>query len=1635
MKRILLFFSILVLISSYSFPQLSGYDYYMEIEIQSSKVSGSSALTNFPVLIDITDNSLRTTGNGGYVTNSNGFDIAFSNDGNVSNLDFDLEDYNASTGSIKAWVKIPSLSNSTNTTIRMYYGNSSVSTNQSTTSTWSNGYYSLWHLNDDFTDASSNSNNGTNTGSVDVNAVVADGQDFSANTDKIDVGNFSVSGTELTLSAWFYVDNFDIDDGRIISKATSQNAGDHYFMLSTVSNSGYKLRFRLKTNGSTTTLMASSGSISTGIWYYANAVYDGSEMKLYLNNSAVGNTSKSGSMTTSSSVDVHIGNNPGSNLKPFDGKIDEVRVSNVARSADWITTEYNNQNNPSTFISHGSAISTSGGGSGGGGGAAITGYSDSCTIVIDHNNISGSSDLTDFPLYVEISNYGLATVANGGVMQNSNGYDIAFSDANNNNALDFEIESYDETTGELLAWVKVPTLSASTDTEIKLFYGKSGVSSNPSSTATWTSDYKAVWHFNGNLNDATSNNNDGTNNGSSSSNAKLGSGRYFDGASDWINVAHSNSLDITGNTITLEAWVRAPVPNGDDSPFIMKSPSVNNERYMLGIDGSATNNNVNNRLTTSNGHVRDDDSQIPNNTWTHVAMVYDGSEKTIFVNGSSVATHSVSGNILSTTADLQIAKRNDARYFNGTLDELKISDVAKSDDWIATEYSNQNDPDNFYSVTCSENGTPPPPTTNCGQKITFVGSGAKNNTSTTLSIPNTSNIDSIRVEAVYKGSVPSSVQFSSSSQTIVDNDEELALYTTGGGSFHAIMNPTSSITITPANNTSHVHSVMAYVYRSDLSYQSTTQMEISKIYQYRNTSSPAYNKNFTIHSASGTRNITITVPVSELNADSRKVELTATAGSVSKTVSAYQQNLGESLRLFVITLEDVPGNVTNVSVTIDSPDSDGDSFIAGNIMVEIPCDGANGPVALDDSKTTGIGTAVDINVAGNDSDPDGDLDKSTVNVTGLVPPSHGTITNIDATTGEITYLPDAAYTGTDVFEYQICDASGLCDVAEVTITISSCGAGYVPSGNSGYAESVVSYSGVVNPANALGAPDESAAEVYTNGHEVVLDMGTTIPSGEDIFISWKVRDGQSGTAEMNVYAGTSTNPTTAQTWPTYSNNNDYTTSTITLNTNTQYIKITKGDNGSSVTDFDLDAIQYNYGSACARDTDEDGVADWDDIDDDNDGVLDVTEGGGVDPSADDDGDETPNYQDVNYPGFTDVNNDGVHDPFDHDMDGVPNHLDVDADNDGILDNIEAQTTAGFTEMIISDTDGDGLMDTYDNNLSGPESSDGITPNNHDATGNPDYLDSDSDDDGIFDWIEAFDSDGDGSAIAELTALGNAFISRGGNSTYYDMSEDVNGNGILDWMEACTDSKSSKAEVPGFLDPDCSCYYDTDGDGKVDLLDSDNFGDPVLQPELPNGGSDKNFRDESGDDTGLPVELISFKAQLTEEGYVKLLWSTATELNNDHFTIESSVDAENFEHLSYVFGSGNSTQINNYNEFDYNPSKGINYYRLIQTDYDGSSEIVGLVSVEIGETNGIIDIKKWYIDGDNLNFDYKYTYEESPIVRIYSLTGNLVYEYKIGQNIKGNNSFNLSVSDLRNGIYFLVITNSLDKDSEKIMIAK
>jgi hypothetical protein len=107
---------------------------------------------------------------------------------------------------------------------------------------------------------------------------------------------------------------------------------------------------------------------------------------------------------------------------------------------------------------------------------------------------------------------------------------------------------------------------------------------------------------------------------------------------------------------------------------------------------------------------------------------------------------------------------------------------------------------------------------------------------------------------------------------------------------------------------------------------------------------------------------------------------------------------------------------------------------------------------------------------------------------------------------------------------------------------------------------------------------------------------------------------------------------------------------------------------------------------------------------------------------------------------------------------------------------------------------------------------------------------------------------------------------------------------------------------------------------------------------------------SPSNTVLPIELMFFTSQVTSQNTVLLNWATASELNNDFFTVERSLDGLTWEVVEFVNGNGTTPLRNDYNSKDVRPYIGLSYYRLKQTDFDGTFEYSNIVSVFVASTD-------------------------------------------------------------------------------------
>lgn len=183
---------------------------------------------------------------------------------------------------------------------------------------------------------------------------------------------------------------------------------------------------------------------------------------------------------------------------------------------------------------------------------------------------------------------------------------------------------------------------------------------------------------------------------------------------------------------------------------------------------------------------------------------------------------------------------------------------------------------------------------------------------------------------------------------------------------------------------------------------------------------------------------------------------------------------------------------------------------------------------------------------------------------------------------------------------------------------------------------------------------------------------------------------------------------------------------------------------------------------------------------------------------------------------------------------------------------------------------------------------------------------------------------------------------------------------------------------------------------------------------------------------LPVELYSFRA-FCDHDKTYLTWSTLSELDNDYFTLEKSENDVDFNPLATITGAGTSNQLLNYSYMDDEPYSVYTYYRLSQTDYDGSVDLLGTISARCKDVNNdmvlypnpVKDVLYLYFNDDA---------ETEFTIAIYNKIGELVFQKKL-TSVKGENVFTFTTNDFADGLYTIIINHQDMPKVSYLMIAK
>lgn len=322
-------------------------------------------------------------------------------------------------------------------------------------------------------------------------------------------------------------------------------------------------------------------------------------------------------------------------------------------------------------------------------------------ITIRAQRVAGSQDLADFPVLFSVTDPDLADRA--GV----DGSDIHFTTQNGATALDFEIEKWVKDTGELVAWVKIPQLSAVMDTVFEIHYGDPEQTEPESPTDVWTNDFVAVWHLAedpgpgtpGGIVDSTSGN-DGTADMDMRSSdlvpGRIGNGIDFDGNGDEIRFQNPLS-GATPHTISV--WVNQRDTSSPDALVVVGNDATNQARWFYSTYTGGT--------VWFGFYANDHDTgiDIQNGDWTLLHWTFDGTQNRLYRNGVQQGGPATLTGVNTQGGDGRIGNVPPGNPgfgggldLDGQLDEVRIATVVRSAEWIQTEFNNQSDPGSFYDV-------------------------------------------------------------------------------------------------------------------------------------------------------------------------------------------------------------------------------------------------------------------------------------------------------------------------------------------------------------------------------------------------------------------------------------------------------------------------------------------------------------------------------------------------------------------------------------------------------------------------------------------------------------------------------------------------------------------------------------------------------------------------------------------------------------------------------------------------------------------------------------------------------------------------------------------------------------------------
>jgi len=653
--------------------------YRKRIAIDHTRVSAD--LSNFPVLISITDNDLASK------AQPDGSDIAFA-DAEGNRLNHEIELYNSTTGSLISWVSVPQISSTTDTRIYMYYGNAtSMGKQQDPSSVWDSGYVMVQHLEELAGvryDSTRNGNNATLSGNVGKDSLgKIDGADtFGNGYERVQAGFLPTSA--VTVELWFKPSsNQSVTWPKYLNTGPTTTRGIFGGRSSATAD-----KWALSLSWDSGSKSFGTGDLSTGYsWTCVAITWSGTYAVAYCNGIKVREGLVAGTPDWAGKS-LYLGSNYGGG-ELFKGSLDEIRISNISRSSDWIQTSYNDQKDPTKFCTIGNEETVPETPS------VFAPTPQDKAINIPRSLSELSFNLTDpqngLMNFTVVTNPNIISGSGIGVNVSGGKFAVPVSNLQYSTTYVWTVNVTDGTyyTTATYTFTTLPTEIPTQDTPILLSgNGGSIVCYNQSTSDTDGDRVTNIYNWYRNnasmanlllpfetnaspkVKDYSGYSNDGIPVGGVewTKDGKVGGAYSFNGG--FIQIPGSYTLDGGGawSELTVEHWIY--LTDYTWSRTIAKFPS-----YEIRLIGGTICGGIwtptGDPTTSGYNRVTYDNHTLQLNTWYHITLTYkSGVGLTLYVNGVAVATKLVSGNIQSSGSNPLYIGMFD--YFKGKIDDVRI---------------------------------------------------------------------------------------------------------------------------------------------------------------------------------------------------------------------------------------------------------------------------------------------------------------------------------------------------------------------------------------------------------------------------------------------------------------------------------------------------------------------------------------------------------------------------------------------------------------------------------------------------------------------------------------------------------------------------------------------------------------------------------------------------------------------------------------------------------------------------------------------------------------------------------------------------------------------------------------------------